>query len=147
MVRTGVGWAFDLLCVRLASEGRQGCLALRGDLLLAIDGEKLLVKGIAAQTPVAEKKIDGQVEKSPVKKTVESKPIETPKPAPKPPADDDGQVKTTPVKETPAEKKDPKPEAPKKVSPPKKASEPRRSSARSDLFSLSINGGGNADSR
>ena len=39
---------FRKLVATLASRGRQGCVALRGDILLVVDGETLLVKGPTA---------------------------------------------------------------------------------------------------
>ena len=42
--------AFRKLAERLAKQGRQGCIALQGDILLVVEGEALLVKG---PSPVA----------------------------------------------------------------------------------------------
>jgi len=37
--------AFRRLAARMAEEGRQGCIALSGDILLLVDGERVLVRG------------------------------------------------------------------------------------------------------
>jgi len=37
------------LAYRLAAEGRQGCLAFRGDILLRVGGEPVLIKGPASR--------------------------------------------------------------------------------------------------
>ena len=38
---------FRQLLQRMVNEGRQGCLALDGEILLLVDGEPVLVKGVA----------------------------------------------------------------------------------------------------
>jgi len=40
--------AFRKLAARLAGEGRQGCIALQGDIVLVVDGQPVLIKGPAA---------------------------------------------------------------------------------------------------
>jgi hypothetical protein len=40
---------FYALAQRLANEGRQGCIALRGDVLMEVDGEEVLVQGPTEQ--------------------------------------------------------------------------------------------------
>ena len=43
-IRFGTREHMDL-AYRLAKDGRQGCLALRGDILLLVEGDTVLVKG------------------------------------------------------------------------------------------------------
>jgi len=40
---------YEELLTRFIAEGRQGCLSLRGDILMSIDGKRILIHGLGAE--------------------------------------------------------------------------------------------------